>query len=69
MDGRPVQRVAERLPLVLPLIDLTALPSERREAEGSRALFDRTRAVFDLERGPLVRAALVRLDPGDHLAR
>jgi hypothetical protein len=66
VDGRPVQRVAERLPLVLPLIDLTALPPERREAEGSRALFDRTRAVFDLARGPLVRAALVRLDPGDH---
>jgi condensation domain-containing protein len=67
VDGRPVQRVTARLPLALPLIDLTALPQELREAEGSRALFDRTRAVFDLERGPLVRAALVRLDPADHL--
>ncbi len=65
--GRPVQRIAERLPLDLPVIDLTALPPERREAEGCRALFDRTRAVFDLEHGPLVRAALVRLDPADHL--
>jgi hypothetical protein len=70
IDGRPVQRVAERIPLVLAQIDLTSLParpSEWREAEGHRALFDRTRAVFDLERGPLVRATLVRLAEGDHL--
>ena len=67
VDGRPVQRVAERVPLDLDLIDLTALPPERREPAGHRALFDHTRAVFDLERGPLVRAALVRLGTADHL--
>ncbi len=70
VDGRPVQRVAARISLVLPLIDVSALPplpNELREGEGLRALFDRTRAVFDLERGPLVRATLVRLGPGDHL--
>jgi hypothetical protein len=49
----------------LPLIDLSALPTEMRETEGRRAMFDRTRAVFDLERGPLIRAALVRLGAGD----
>jgi Condensation domain len=66
VDGRPVQRVAERIAVPWALIDVSALPAEHREAEGLRALFDRTRAVFDLERGPLVRATLVRLDPGDH---
>jgi hypothetical protein len=70
IDGRPVQRVAEvseavTAPLVL--IDLAALPTGLREEEGRRALFDVTREVFDLEHGPLVRAALVRLDPADHL--
>jgi hypothetical protein len=67
VDGRPVQRVAARAALGLDLIDLTALPAERREAAGRRALFDHTRALFDLERGPLARAALVRLDERDHL--
>ncbi|HEX4965504.1 MAG TPA: condensation domain-containing protein [Thermoanaerobaculia bacterium] len=67
VEGRPVQRVAARLPLTLDLIDLAALPHEARETAGRRALFDRTRAVFDLERGPLVRGTLVRLAPEDHL--
>ena len=67
VDGRPVQRVAERIAVPWALIDLSALPVEQREVEGLRALFDRTRAVFDLERGPLVRATLVRLAAGDHL--
>ena len=67
VDGRPVQRVAARLPLAVPLIDISSLPAARREAEGPRVLFDRTRAVFDLAHGPLVRATLVRLAGDDHL--
>lgn len=67
VEGRPVQRVAEEVTVPLVLIDLTALPADRREGEGDRALFDRTRGVFDLEHGPLIRATLVRLDRGDHL--
>ena len=67
VDGRPVQRVAETTRVPLVLIDLSALPAPQREGEGDRALFDRTRGVFDLEHGPLIRATLVRLDPGDHL--
>ncbi len=66
VDGRPVQRVAEEVELDFGLIDLTALPAARREAEGRRTLFDRTRAPFDLERGPLIRAALVRLAEREH---
>ncbi|MEO6191375.1 MAG: condensation domain-containing protein [Thermoanaerobaculia bacterium] len=67
VDGRPVQRIVESAELDFALIDVSALPAERREAAGRRALFDRTRAVFDLERGPLVRAALVRTAAGEHL--
>lgn len=66
VDGRPVQRVAASVPLDFAVIDVASLPAARREAEGRRALFDRTRALFDLERGPLVRAALVRLGGGEH---
>ena len=67
VDGLPVQRVAEKMPVRLVLIDLTDLPAALRDGEGDRALFHWTRQVFDLERGPLLRATLVRLDPGDHL--
>ncbi len=68
VGGKPVQRVAGQVDLDFSLIDLTALPVERREAEGSHALFDRTRALFDLQHGPLVRAALVRLAEQEHLS-
>ncbi len=67
VDGQPVQRVAEKAAVPLVLIDLEALPETMREDEGNRALFDRTRGVFDLEHGPLIRTALVRLDREDHL--
>ncbi len=65
--GRPVQRVAATTAAPLVLIDLAVLPSALRDVEGNRALFDRTRQVFDLENGPLVRATVVRLDREDHL--
>lgn len=67
VDGRPVQRVAERSDLDFAEIDLTALPTEIRETEGRRALYDRTRAPFDLEHGPLVRVVLVHLGDGGSL--
>src|SRR6185369_7401304 len=66
VDGRRVQRVAPSLPPDVSVIDLTGLPPEMREPAGRQALFARTRAVYDLERGPLVRVALARLDANEH---
>ena len=64
----PVQHVAPPRPLLLPLLDLSALPAEHREAEALR-LTDREAArPFDLRRGPLVRAALLRLGTLEHVA-
>jgi acyl carrier protein len=68
VDGRRVQRVHPWVAPHFTLIDLTALPAARREAAGREALFARTRALFDLENGPLVRVALARLDERDHLS-
>jgi amino acid adenylation domain-containing protein len=67
VDGRPVQRVAARREQEVSLADLSALPAARREAEGMRLLAEGTRALFDLERGPLVRIVLLRLAAEDHL--
>ena len=67
VDGRPVQRVGAPRPQPLAVIDLSALPEEPREAEALRLVKVETAAPFDLEAGPLVRSALVRMTPGDHV--
>ncbi len=67
IDGRPVQRVVPWIAPEVTRIDLRALPPELRERAGHRAIFDHTRNPFDLERGPLVRMALVQLGPREHL--
>ena len=67
VDGQPMQRVHDHVEPHVALIDLTALPAELREAAARAALFERTRALFDFENGPLVRATLVRLAAREHL--
>ncbi|WP_284209334.1 condensation domain-containing protein, partial [Chitiniphilus shinanonensis] len=66
-DGGVVQQVCPPTPLDLPLIDLAAFDPARREDE-ARAAAERFVAVpFDLGQGPLLRVALIRLAPDDHL--
>jgi len=65
--GRPVQRVHEFLAPAVSMIDLGALPSELWETTGHEAIYEHTRQPFDLERGPLLRVALVRLSGREHL--
>ncbi|WP_437937133.1 amino acid adenylation domain-containing protein [Sorangium sp. So ce341] len=58
----PARGVAELL-----VDDLEGLPAEQR-AEGARARLEaEARAPFDLERGPLWRARVVRLGPEQHV--
>ncbi len=64
-DGRPFQIVAPAAPVAAPVVDLTALPAERRQAEGMRALEAEASRSFDLLVGPLLRALLVRLETDD----
>ncbi len=63
--GRPVARLcsadASSLPL-LPVVDLRALNGSRRQSEAERAASSEARRPFDLERGPLYRAILLRTD-------
>ena len=65
-DGRPVQRVVSEAYLALPVIDLSALPEDARNAESVALAAALHRRPFDLARGPLVRAALLRLAGDDH---
>jgi amino acid adenylation domain-containing protein len=64
--GTPVQVVDPALPLALPLIDLSALEAEVREAEAGELIHAEAARPFDLARGPLLRAALVRFAPERH---
>ncbi len=66
-DGEPVQLVSDTPSNPLPCIDLTALPAEVREKEGRRLGRDHDVLSFDLEKGPLLRVALVRLATEEHL--
>lgn len=67
-DGLPVQFVhpaPSRWPLAL--TDLSHLPAPGRETEMRRVFAQDVAQPFDLEHGPLMRTALVRLDETDHV--
>ncbi len=68
VDGQPVQVIAPTLTLALPVEDLSDRPEAEREAQALRLASAEARAPFDLARGPLVRARLLRLAPDHHIA-
>src|SRR5262249_53294607 len=52
--------------LELPLLDLREMPETMREAEVQRLGVKEAQHVFDLARGPLFRALVVRVADDDH---
>jgi amino acid adenylation domain-containing protein len=64
--GEPVQRIAPPGTWPLPGLDLRGLPAARRESEARRAAGLDSGRPFDLERGPLARTLLLRLEDDDH---
>jgi hypothetical protein len=65
--GRPFQRIAPVTPTPLPLTDLSAHPPANRDRLCSGLVHEWAEQPFDLEAGPLVRSALIRLDVDDHV--
>ena len=65
-SGQPIQAIAPEIACDLPLIDLTSVPPDRREAEVRRLATEQARQPFDLARGPLLRARLLRLADDEH---
>src|SRR5579859_6597743 len=63
VEGRPLQVVAPQCDLALPVVDLQGSPP------GSVAALaqEESRLPFDLGRGPLLRARLLRLGEDDHV--
>jgi amino acid adenylation domain-containing protein len=66
LGGIPVQRIAPPAPFVLPLVDLSCLPPERRLAAAHSLAAADARRPFDLTRGTALRATLVRMDAQDY---
>ncbi len=64
MEGaQPVQVAGPENGLPLARIDLSQIDRDRREGELERLASDEAKRPFDLEKGPLVRATLVQMEP------
>ncbi len=68
VDGLPAQRIVAEPDLRFPVVDLAPLPAERQGVETGRLAARESSRPFDLGRGPLLRAALLRLSPHRHTA-
>ena len=67
IDGVPMQVIAKAVPFKLPVVDLSRLSVEQRENEVTRLAIADTQTAFDLTRGPLIRASLLRLDENEYV--
>ncbi|HEX6912627.1 MAG TPA: condensation domain-containing protein, partial [Longimicrobium sp.] len=67
VDGTPLQAVAPFDGFQLPIDDLTPLPAAERDAETRRRADAEAAHAFDLTRGPLFRARLLRLADDEHV--
>jgi len=64
---QPLQCIAAVAEVELPLLDLSALPGVLAEREALRFTAEEARQPFDLFRGPVLRAALLCLQPEEHV--
>ncbi len=66
-EGLPVQIVRPPRPVPLTRVDLRELAPSAREDEAGRLLAREAQRSFDLSRGPMLRAILVRLGDEEHI--
>ena len=67
VEGEPVQSIGPSFDVELPVIDLSAMPEDKRAAEAVRLSSEQAQRGFDLSKGPLLRAALLRLAEEEHV--
>jgi amino acid adenylation domain-containing protein/non-ribosomal peptide synthase protein (TIGR01720 family) len=67
IEGKTMQVVSPTLHLTLLVVDLGELAGSEREARIQQLAVDELRHPFDLARGPLVRATLLRLGSAEHI--
>ncbi|MGH7930487.1 MAG: non-ribosomal peptide synthetase, partial [Candidatus Binatia bacterium] len=67
IDGEPVQRAQPAAGVNWEVRDLVALPEPERLREAKRIAAAEAVKLFDLKKGPLLRAMLIRLSCEDHV--
>jgi amino acid adenylation domain-containing protein len=67
VDDGAVQVIAPTLTLLLPIVDLGSQSKTSQHVETSRLAIQEAQRPFDLARGPLVRATLLRLGREEHV--
>ena len=67
VNNRPAQIVSPSLTIPLPVLDLSPLSEAERKAEFEQRLAEEVQHAFDLAKGPLLRAMLIRRAPQDHV--
>jgi amino acid adenylation domain-containing protein len=67
LSGRPAQQISPAGEFDLSIVELDYLASDEREVAAIRLAEDEAKQPFDLARGPLVRATLLRLDEDDNV--
>lgn len=67
MNGQPVQVVGENPSAELPMIDLSEIPADKREANLEHVIAQIAERPFDLSQDLMLRASLIRLSPAEHV--
>ncbi|RKH11913.1 amino acid adenylation domain-containing protein, partial [Corallococcus sp. CA053C] len=67
VDAEPVQAILPPRPHTVPVVDLRALPQPEREARARVLMHEEAAGPFDLARGPLLRAVVLRLAEDEHI--
>jgi hypothetical protein len=67
VNGEPVQVISPPSHVALPVIDLSELPEDQREAESVLLSSKQAQLKFDLTTGPLMHVSLVRLREEEHV--
>ncbi|MEW6733472.1 MAG: amino acid adenylation domain-containing protein [Acidobacteriota bacterium] len=65
--GEPVQIINAAQPVTIPIVDVSKLAIEQREAVAAELANAEGRTVFDLSEGPLLRVCLVRMQECEHI--
>lgn len=67
VNGLPVQAIAPKQDIILPLLDLEGLPPDVQKQEIKRLTLEATQTPFDLEKSSLLRISLLRLHSQEYL--
>lgn len=67
LAGSPVQVIVEHQPFELPVTELSGVAPDQSEGEVLRIATEEARQPFDLAKGPLIRARLLRLPHANYV--